>query len=148
MGFSFMPFTLALVFYFFFLPFGFFFSWKEFCFIKVSLLPAHSQLHCYFHRLKVIVLLLVHFLFVFFLFHSLVVMSGYLFAAACLLYSFSWILFVPSTYVYMCLLNRKVLFIVVFSQPHLALWVAGTSALLCSQHALNVSFEFSSTKWG
>lgn len=52
------------------------------------------------------------FSFWFFLFHSLVVMSGYLLAAACLLDSFSWILFVPSTYVYMCFLNRKVLFIV------------------------------------
>lgn len=54
------------------------------------------------------------FSFCFFLFHSLVVMSGYLLAAACLLDSFSWILFVPSTYVYMCLLNRKVLFVCFF----------------------------------
>lgn len=111
--------TYGLLFYAFHicpcLPESFFLMYflgvKDLCFIIVSLLlPVLPQLSCYFHHFKVILLLLVHFCFGFpcFVVWWLCLAT---YSAACLLDSFPWILVSPSTYVYACLLNQKVLFI-------------------------------------
>lgn len=112
---------------------------EDLCFIMVSLLlSVLPQLSCYFPHFKVIALLLVQFCLGFpcFVVWWLCLAT---YTAACFLDSFPWIFLSPSTNVYVCLLNRKVLFVFPATFITLHWWAC---ALLCSHHELDVSWVF------
>ena len=133
---------------FFFLPFGFFFLGKRSTslrFFFYSLLARSLAA-----ILTMLRSLLSHYPFSlwFPLFHSVVILTGYLLSAARLLDSVPWILVRPSTYVHVCLLNLDFSFI--FSAP---LSTSGWWSMCSSLFSPQVGCAFwvpptPRTKWG